>query len=138
MLDRFRETLPLDRMFGVRGRFKGLGFVFEWPLLVGSLPFKFLFFRCQPTVASAMSPLRFPFFAFLAIDSVDELGLGGENSTGDVVKEVEEAARGSDKFTSNLRQAFASRISDIDGGEGDNGRHVERAVWIVRSGRRRC
>ena len=52
----------------------------------------------QPTVASAMSPSRSPSFAFLAIDSVDELELGGENSTGDVGKEVEEAARGS-KFT---------------------------------------
>ena len=71
------------------------------------------------------------------IDSVDELELGGENSTGDVGSEEEGAARGGVNLQSRLRQAFASRISDIDGGEGDNGRHVERAVWIVRSGHRR-
>ena len=71
------------------------------------------------------------------IDSVDELELGGENSTGDVGSEEEGAARGGVNLQSRLDQAFASRISDIDGGKGDDGRDVEREVRIGRSGNRR-
>ena len=94
----------------------------------------FCFFRCQPTVASATSPLRSPSFAFLANIFPRAEPEGERRRRGDVGKEVEEATGGV-----NLQSAgwIASKISDIDGGEGDNGRDVERALRIVKSGRRR-
>ena len=118
----------------MQGRFRGLGFVFDWPLLVGSLPFKFLFFRCQPTVASATSPLRLPSFAFLANIFARVNRKGESRRIGNVVKEVEEATGGVNLQSSGW---IASKISDIDGGEGDNGRQHEREIWIGRSGNRR-
>ena len=54
---------------------------------------KFLFVRCQPTVASATSPLQLPFFAFLENIFARAEPEGERTRRGDVGREVEEAAR---------------------------------------------